>query len=135
MIVMDASAAMAIAGKTEKGKALASLMLDGEQIIAPDFYHCEVGNAVWKSRMFGGFSDEEATAVLQSAIGLVDEFLPMGDLLAETYGEAARAKHSIYDMLYLVLARRTGATLFTLDKKLADICREAKVSCIEEVAI
>ena len=36
-------------------------------------------------------------------------------------------------MFYLVLARRTGATLFTLDKKMWALARDMHVNCIEEV--
>ena len=35
-------------------------------------------------------------------------------------------------MFYLVLARRTGATLFTLDKKMWALARDMHVNCIEE---
>ena len=35
------------------------------------------------------------------------------------------------NMFYLVLARRTASTLFTLDKEFQRICCEVKVNCIE----
>ena len=44
-----------------------------------------------------------------------------------------RYRHPACDMFYLVLARRTGATLFTLDKKMWTLARDMHVNCIEEV--
>lgn len=72
---------------------------------------------------------------MMSALRLVDEFYPDESMMAKAFDEALARRYSVCDMFYLILARRTGATLFTLDKKLADVCREAKVNCIEEIAI
>ena len=36
--------------------------------------------------------------------------------------EAMRLDHPVYGLLYFVLARREGATLFTLDQKLQGLC-------------
>lgn len=72
---------------------------------------------------------------MKVAVELVDEFFPDEEMMAEALDEAIKFGHAVCDMLYLVLARRTGATLFTLDQRLAAVCREARVSCIEEVAL
>lgn len=36
-------------------------------------------------------------------------------------------------MFYFMLARRLGATLFTLDRKLMALCEENGVDCVGEV--
>lgn len=135
MIVLDASAAMAMAARTEKGKALSALVLDDEKIIAPDLYQTEVANACWKTCAFGGATQEGARKMLGAAIELVDDFCPTLDLLVESYEEACANHHPVYDMVYLVLARRTGATLFTLDRKLVALCEGLHVACIVEEAL
>lgn len=56
-------------------------------------------------------------------------------LEAEILHESLRLDHSSYDLAYLVLARRTGATLFTLDGKLADACERCGVSCTGVMAL
>ena len=61
----------------------------------------------------------------------VDEFVDDGDLLVEALSEAVKLDHSFYDMLYLVLARRTASPLVTCDKRLASLCRESGVECVE----
>lgn len=49
--------------------------------------------------------------------------------------EAIRFKDPVHDMRYLCLARREGATLLTLDKKLAKLCQHAGVNCIGEAEL
>jgi predicted nucleic acid-binding protein len=36
-------------------------------------------------------------------------------------------RHPVYDSLYLVTARRTGSTLLTFDKGLAEMARKLKI--------
>ncbi len=64
------------------------------------------------------------------ATSLVDEFYRTEDLLREALMEAMRLDHPVYDMLYFVLARREGATLFTLDQKLQSLCADNGVDCV-----
>ena len=51
-------------------------------------------------------------------------------MLREALIEAIRLDHPVYDLLYLVLARREGATLFTLDQKLQNLCLDNGVNCV-----
>ena len=46
-----------------------------------------------------------------------------------------RLEHSSYDMVYFILARRTGATLFTLDKKLIELCLNNGVDCLYKTTL
>lgn len=66
-------------------------------------------------------------------MGLVDRFVPVEELLVEAIHEAIRNEHSVYSMVYFVLARRNAATLFTLDKRLRQICTANGVKCVEPV--
>ena len=63
-------------------------------------------------------------------LGLVDQFVDDSSLWMEAMGESLRLGHSSYDMFYFALARRLGATLFTLDKKLQKLCAANGVNCI-----
>ena len=135
MIVLDVNAAYAMVDGTVEGRGMKGLMLEGEKTIAPTLFCSESASVAWKNVRFGSLDRDRSIDRMISALGLVDEFFPDESMMTEAVDEALARRHSVYDMLYLVLARRTGATLFTLDKKLANICREAKVNCIEEVAI
>lgn len=76
---------------------------------------------------------EEAFENVRFSEVLITDFIAPEDYLAEAFMEALNHDHSVYDMLYLCLARRNAATLFTRDKKLMELCLKAKVNCIEEV--
>ena len=75
-------------------------------------------------------AEEEGIELFQNALDLIDGYADDESLLLEALHEAARNNHPVYDMLYLVLARRNAATLFTFDKKLRAICEANGVNCL-----
>lgn len=99
-----------------------------------DLIFSEAANTAWKRMRFGAMDELIALKTMEVAIDLADEFCPDEQLAVEAVSEATRRNYPVNDMFYLVLARRMGATLFALDKKLVGICREAHVNCIEEVS-
>lgn len=130
MIVLDSSAAVDIVRETEEGKALVSFMLEGEKVISSNLFFAEVSNAFWKYCRAGIYGEEDAKGRVAKAVGLVDEFQPIEDCYVEAFGEAVRLGHSVYDLFYLVLARRNAAQLFTLDRKLQQLCLDNGVNCV-----
>ncbi len=130
MIVLDTCAATGIVRKTPEGQALVQLMLDGEKVISHDFFPVEVGNVFWKHAHAHNITSDEALKLTTEATNLVDEIYPTSDFLHEALREAIRLDHSIYDLLYFVLARREGATVFTLDQKLQKLCLDNGVNCV-----
>ena len=127
MVVIDANAALEMAFEGGRGDALRALLLQGEEAIAPSVFHSEVSNACFKYAAFGSVGEEKAQVLLDRVEALVDCFHDDASL-----SESIRYRHPAYDMFYLVLARRTGATLFTLDKKMWALARDMHVNCIEE---
>ena len=132
MVVIDANAALEMAFEGERGDALRALLLQGEEAIAPSVFHSEVSNACFKYATFGSMGEEKAQVLLDRVEALVDCFHDDASLAKEALSESIHYRHSAYDMFYLVLARRTGATLFTLDKKMWALARDMHVNCIEE---
>jgi predicted nucleic acid-binding protein len=53
--------------------------------------------------------------------------VPSKELVEEALATAAAHDHPAYDALYLVAARRTGATVVTRDRRLAALLKETKV--------
>lgn len=82
-----------------------------------------------------GLSLAEAEKYLDATLALVDEFHPIADLQTEALRESIRLDHSTYDLFYFVLARRTGATLFTLDRSLMRLCQQHGVDCVGEIEL
>ena len=130
MIVLDCSAAMAILFETEEGSAFVSLMLKDEKAISSQLFVAELHSALRKHVKAGDFDTALAHTLIRQALDLVDEFVDMRENGIEAFDESIRHNHSSYDMLYLTLARRNGATLFTLDRRLIALCEQLKIGCV-----
>ena len=135
MIVLDCSAAVAIVRETLEGNALRALMLENETTLTSEMFVAEVRNSFWKYVRAQLMTIEEAEFYIEKAIVLVDEFVPLKENADEAFAEAVRQNHSVYDMFYLTLVRRSAGTLFSLDKKLVNLCTEMKLDCVKEVAL
>lgn len=130
MIVLDCSAAVSLALGGPDRDALAALALSGESVIAPDLLVPEVTHVMQKYCRAGLLPREGALERARLCLELVDRLVPSVDLYLEALSESLRLGHSSYDMLYLVLARRSAATLFTLDRRLQDLCLRNGVDCV-----
>lgn len=135
MIVLDCSAAVAIVRETLEGNALRALMLENETTLTSEMFVAEIRNSFWKYVCAQLMTIEEAEFYIEKAIGLVDEIVPLKENADEAFAEAVRQNHSVYDMFYLTLVRRSAGTLFSLDKKLVNLCTEMKLDCVKEVAL
>ena len=130
MIVLDTNAAVAIAMGTDLGDALVMLRNPDECVIAPSFMHAEVAHVMSKYVRGGYLEVSQAVDCARDALLLVDEFRDDASLWTEALTESLRLAHSSYDLFYLVLARREGATLFTLDRKLQKLCDKNGVNAV-----
>lgn len=130
MIVLDCNAAVAMASKTEEGHALSMLIETGEEIIAPSLFYAELMHALCKMTRAGMLSKEAAAEKGTYALSLVDRFVDDSQFWPEAMTLSLDLSHSSYDMFYLLLARRTGATVFTLDRKLQNLCLDNGVNCL-----
>lgn len=135
MIVLDSCALVDIARQTDEGRALQQLMLVNEKAVSCDLIRAEIASVFRKLTKTEGLTASQAETYLGTALELIDEFVPMSELQTEAFRESVRLNHSTYDMFYFVLARRTGATLFTLDRKLIRLCQNHGVECVDEVAL
>jgi predicted nucleic acid-binding protein len=135
MIVLDCSAAMEIVRRTPEGYAFQGLMLEGEEVVVPSLYHAEISNTLWKFVKAGKLTPQQAPEKVAMAQALISRTVPMEDFAVESVLEAARLNHPAYDLFYLILARRTGATLLTMDRKLIQLCEEQGVNYVHPVAV
>lgn len=133
MIVLDSCALVDMARQTAEGLALQRLMMVDEKAISCDLAIAETASAFRKLTRIEGLSPSQAEKYLDAALELVDEFRPIADLQTEALRESIRLDHSTYDLFYFILARRTGATLFTLDRKLMQLCQQHGVDCVSEI--
>ncbi|MEA3468748.1 MAG: type II toxin-antitoxin system VapC family toxin [Thermodesulfobacteriota bacterium] len=128
--VLDASAAIEIVLQREQTEKFTSYVIDADWVISPILFIAEVTNVFWKYQKLVDFPFLVCEKGIEQAIGLPDDFIDEKDIWREAFKLACNLNHSVYDMLYLVVARRNNGTLLTLDKKMI----KAAQKCSIEVA-
>lgn len=135
MIILDCSAAIGICQNTELGLGFRGLMLEGDEVIAPELFKIEIRNVMWKYVRAGLLDERAAKCKVEEALSLVDRFVATDENIDEAFAEAMLREHAVYDMLYATLARRHACCLFTADKALQKICRDMGVGIVEEIEL
>ncbi len=123
VIVLDTCAAFEIVFNGRKCDFYKNLVAEAEKVIAPSLFDAEVANVLWKYSKAGYIDENNAKLTSALALQLVDEYMPTSEIAVEALHEAIRLNHPVYDMYYMVLARRNAATLLTVDEKLKEICK------------
>ena len=130
MVVLDVCGAYQIAAETQKGKALLSFIGKKERVIVPSHFDVELLNVLSKYVRGGKLSYNEALSRFELIQEMITAHINVADLSEEVLAESIRLKHDAYDMFYFILARRHNAVLLTVDKKLASLCADNRVSCV-----
>jgi len=128
--VLDTCAAFEIAFHGRKYNLFMNALANAEKIIAPTLFDSEVANILWKYVCAGEVDEENAKKTLVYLLQMVDEYTDTSELAIEALHEGIRLGHSIYDMFYAVLARHTGATLLTTDKKFRELAVSLGISVL-----
>ena len=124
-IVLDPSAGIEIVLNRPLANQLKKYISNSRIVISSDLYKAEVTNVLWKYIKADLITKANGIDLLSLAQNLVDEYYDISQFTIESLNESIRLNHSSYDMFYLTLARRSGAKLLTLDKKLLQIaCTE-----------
>ena len=129
-IVLDASAAANVILRTGLAPGLIEKLKRSRLVLAPALFHGEIANTLWKYVRSGDLDKETALARYAEATGLVDIFEADEQLAAEALSTAIQHKHPAYDMLYVILARRHGCSILTVDKKLIALIRQLDKSML-----
>ena len=119
-LVLDASAAVRVVLRDAGSGPLRAELEAAALVLAPSIYVSEVANALRKyAAKAGELSTDECSERLGEAELLVDEVFDDRELVLEALHQAVAHDHPVDDLLYAVLARRTGAAVLTLDRRLA----------------
>lgn len=127
IVVLDASAGIEIALSRHNAELYEMKIEKASKVITSELYKAETANVLWKYNIAGLLNREEVQKRLRYCDELIDEYIDISENNEEALNEGIRMKHSVYDLLYLVIARRNGAILLTQDKKLNEIAKEAGV--------
>jgi predicted nucleic acid-binding protein len=130
IIVLDASAAIEIVLQRKASKSFENHLAESDWIIVPALFISEVSNVFWKYFKFGNLSLEQCEKALEYAINLPDEYSDDRSLYREAFSLGCTIGKPVYDMFYLVLARRNNGYLLTLDKSLATEAKKQSVRVI-----
>jgi predicted nucleic acid-binding protein len=117
--VLDASAAVHLVLQQSHARILASFLQDAWIVTTPDLFASEVANSLLKYVRHGDLSAETASLRLEEALGLIDSTTAGRALVQEVLLTAAKRQDSAYDLMYAILARRSGATVVTMDRRFA----------------
>ena len=88
----------------------------------------EATNVLWKYEKSSNYTYDECEKYIDHIVSLPDEYVNERDLYLESFKLGCMLDHSIYDMIYLVLARRNNATLLTMDQRLVASAEKAGVN-------
>ena len=130
--VLDASAGIEIVLGRAKSKAFEAVILKSEKVISSELYRAEVANVLWKYIKAKFLSKDQGFKLLAFAQDLVDAYTDIKDNNHEALIESVRLDHSVYDMLYFTLARKTGGILMTVDQKLLSLAKKQGVDVFDE---
>lgn len=130
-IVLDASAAVRVVLRQEGSARWIDLLESASLVIAPSLVCAEVANTLWKYQRRGEISAAEGIRLYQLATSLVDDLIPTEELALEAFSEATRQSHPVYDMLYVVAARRYGCAFLTADNRLASLAAEMNLKVVQ----
>lgn len=130
ILILDASAATEIVLQGKTSKHFEDYLKDADWITAPGLYIAEISNVFWKYHKFGNISLEQCERAIEYAINLPDEYSDDQELYKEAFLLGCKCNKPVYDMFYIILARRNSGYLLTLDKKLAAEAKKQSVRVI-----
>jgi predicted nucleic acid-binding protein len=113
--VLDASGAVHLVLNGPHASLLAAKLEDVAFVTAPDLFCSEVASSLLKYVRAGHLTLDQAVTRFEECMGLTDSLILEHVLAPEALIAASRHQHSVYDMMYAVLARRSGATVITMD--------------------
>ncbi|MBC8391855.1 MAG: type II toxin-antitoxin system VapC family toxin [Deltaproteobacteria bacterium] len=130
IFVIDTSAAIEMILQREQANYLGKHVAESEWIITPSLYISEVTNVFWKYHIFRDMPIELCETAIENAVAIPDEFAHEKELYKESFALGCLTRKPIYDMLFLVLARRHNAYLMTMDKSLKQAAQKNSIRVI-----
>jgi predicted nucleic acid-binding protein len=128
--VLDASAALCIALNKQETSEYVTLIESTDWVIAPDIFIPEVTNALWKYHQFEDLPIHLCELALDTSIHLIDDVVESKALYNESFAMACQVGQPVYDVLYLITARRHNGVLITADKRLSKIAQKHSIKTI-----
>ena len=126
--VLDTSAAVEVVLKRESSALFNDFLAEADLVIAPTLLITEATNVFWKYQKFSDFPYDKCEKSIDRIVSLPDEYVNEMQLYRESFKFGCMLDQLVYDMIYLVLARLSSATLLTMDQRLVDYAEKAEVN-------
>jgi predicted nucleic acid-binding protein len=117
MLVVDASIAVKFVVQEHDSALVDRLLMSPEPLVAPDWLLVESASTMWKKVARSELLMLHAERNLEALPDFFARLYPSAELIGDALRLAFRLHHSVYDCLYLALARREGCNLVTADRK------------------
>jgi predicted nucleic acid-binding protein len=125
--VIDSSSLVKFFSKEEGWEKVAQIIKEG--IITLDLSIKEVANALWKKIIIGEINEDLAIKILYDLLkGEAIIIVNQDEYLIEAFKIANRNKITIYDSLFIALAKSKNLELVTSDKKQYEIAKDEGVN-------
>jgi len=127
--VIDSSSLVKFFSKEEGWKAVRELILEG--VISLDLSIKEVANALWKKVLRNEMSISDANKIIADlseaeAIKIVNQ----DNYLSKAFEIAVRNRITVYDALFVALAKELNIELITSDTKQAEIAKKEGINTV-----
>jgi predicted nucleic acid-binding protein len=119
-VVVDASLVAAAFFPEEHTHSARSLLAGDSLLLVPDLLFSEVGNVIWKRWRRGEINDQEAGDLANDLRRLPFQVVGSSLLVEDALLLAIRSGRTVYDSMYLALAVREQAVLWTADERFAN---------------
>ena len=127
IFILDASAAIEIVLQRSQAERFTVHIAEADWVISPNLFIAEVTNVFWKYQKLADFPFLTCEKGLEQAIGLPDDYIDEHMLYREAFKLACTLNHSVYDMIYLIVARRNNGTLLSMDKNLIKAAQKCSI--------
>jgi len=125
--VIDSSSLVKYFSKEEGWKLVKKAILDG--VVTLDLAVKEVANALWKKVLRSEISIDDANKIITDLLEAeVIKVISQDKYLTQAFKIAVENKITVYDALFIALAKEMNIELITSDAKQAEVAKEEGVS-------
>ena len=127
ILIVDASVVVKWFVPEANSEAAAALLDSGDELVAPDTLRVEVASALLKALRRDAIDSAAALEALSLLTEGVIRIIPVAERVAKALVLVREHGGSLYDGLYLSLARELDAPVVTSDARMADVALAAAV--------
>jgi len=118
LLVVDASVAAKWFVEEENSESALSVLSEGNQLHAPDFFLLEMDSIFWKWMRRGAITLTEAESLRETLRRYPVTLHPLTPLIEPAFAIATRTGSTVYDSIYVALAALLEGKMVTADRKL-----------------